>query len=97
MTNNLSFSWDLYKKAPIVGIIRNVEMDTILKIAKTYVEAGLHTIEITMNTKGAALIISALRAEFSNLNVGAGTVCSMDDLNAALGAGSQFHCYTSYK
>lgn len=90
MTNNLSFSWELYEKAPIVGIIRGVEMDTVLKIAKTYVEAGLYTIEITMNTKGAASIISALRAEFSNLNVGAGTVCSIDDLNSAIDAGSQF-------
>lgn len=90
MTNNLSFSWDLYKKAPIVGIIRGVEMDTVLKITESYIDAGLHTIEITMNTNRATDIISTLRSEFSNLNVGAGTVCTMDDLKSAINAGSQF-------
>jgi len=87
---NTSFSWKLYNKAPIIGIVRGIPIGTIKKIAKAYLEAGLHTIEITMNTTDATDIIATLRNEFPNLNVGAGTVCTMTDLNKALSAGSQF-------
>ncbi|MBJ7881535.1 bifunctional 4-hydroxy-2-oxoglutarate aldolase/2-dehydro-3-deoxy-phosphogluconate aldolase [Gelidibacter salicanalis] len=90
MKSKTSFNWDLYKKAPIVGIVRNAPLETILKIAETYLEANLYTIEITMNTEGAINIIRVLRKEFPTLNVGAGTVCSKDDLNNALSAGAQF-------
>ena len=84
------FSWDLYNKAPIVGIIRNIPIQTVLKIAKAYTEAGLFTIEVTMNTEGVSEIIKALRSEFPTLNVGAGTVCTKEDLNNAIEAGAQF-------
>lgn len=87
---NTPFSWDLYNKAPIVGIIRNIPIKTVLKIAKTYTEAGLFTIEVTMNTEGASEIIKTLRNEFPAMNVGAGTVCSKEDLHNAIEAGSQF-------
>lgn len=87
---NTPFSWELYNKAPIVGIVRGLPIDTINKIVETYLEAGLYTIEITMNTPDATGIITSLRKEFPNLNVGAGTVCNMDDLDRALNAGSQF-------
>jgi len=90
MSNKKSFSWELYKKAPIVGIVRGVSMDVMRDIAYSYLKAGLHTIEITMNTPGATEMISNLRREFQDLNVGAGTVCNMKDYNKAVEAGSQF-------
>jgi 2-dehydro-3-deoxyphosphogluconate aldolase/(4S)-4-hydroxy-2-oxoglutarate aldolase len=90
MLNNNSFSWDSYYKAPIVGIIRGQSLQTTLAIAKAYVEAGLYTIEITMNTPDVAKIIATLREEFPILNVGAGTVCTLEDLEKAINAGSQF-------
>ena len=87
---NTSFSWELYNKAPIVGIVRGLPTEMVKKIVEAYLAAGLHTIEITMNTKGVSEIIEYLTTEYPNLNVGAGTVCNMDDLNKALCAGSQF-------
>ncbi|MCK0133842.1 bifunctional 4-hydroxy-2-oxoglutarate aldolase/2-dehydro-3-deoxy-phosphogluconate aldolase [Arenibacter sp. S6351L] len=90
MSNKESFSWELYNRAPIVGIVRGVSMDVMRDIAKAYLKAGLHTIEITMNTAGAAEIISKLRGEFNDLNVGAGTVCNMEDYDRAEEAGAQF-------
>jgi len=90
MSNKESFSWELYKKAPIVGIVRGVSIDVIMDITQAYIKAGLHTIEITMNTDGATEIISKLRSEFKELNVGAGTVCNMKDYNMAVKAGAQF-------
>lgn len=86
-----TFSWELFKKAPLVGIIRNVSPEDVKRILPIYREAGLTTVEITMNTPGATdMIRYALENEHYGLNIGAGTVCTKDDLDAALDAGAQF-------
>ena len=90
MTNQ-EFSWTLFSKMPIVGIIRNLTFDEVVKILPLYHEAGLTTIEITMNTPSAEDIISYAVEQYKGLlNVGAGTVCNTDDLKMAVRAGSQF-------
>lgn len=86
-----SFSWELFKKVPIIGIIRHLSTDEIRQILPVYQAAGLTTIEITMNTAGAETSIQEALNQYSNtLNVGAGTVCTEDDLEKALDAGAQF-------
>lgn len=86
-----TFSWELFNKAPLVGIIRNISPEDVKRILPIYREAGLTTVEITMNTPGATDIIRyALENEHYGLNIGAGTVCTKDDLEAALEAGAQF-------
>jgi 2-dehydro-3-deoxyphosphogluconate aldolase/(4S)-4-hydroxy-2-oxoglutarate aldolase len=85
------FSQELFKKAPIVGIIRNVSLEDVKQILPVYRQAGLTTIEITMNTQGAEDIIRyAIEHESEGLNIGAGTVCTKEDLENALEAGAQF-------
>ncbi len=89
--NKQEFSWQEFSKVPLVGIIRNLSMDEISKILPVYQAAGLTTIEITMNTPFAAEIIRSATEQYKGkLNVGAGTVCSVDDLKMALEAGAQF-------
>ena len=90
MKTHKPFNWKLHNKAPIVGIVRNLPLETIIGIANAYVTAGLSTIEITMNTVGATEIITEIQSKFPNLNVGAGTVCSIEDYNKAISAGAQF-------
>ena len=86
-----TFSWELFNKAPLVGIIRNVSPEDVKRILPIYREAGLTTVEITMNSPGATdMIRYALENEHYGLNIGAGTVCTKDDLDAALDAGAQF-------
>ena len=85
------FSWALFAKVPIVGIVRNIPLDDVTQLLPIYREAGLTTIEITMNTPGAESIIRyALDHHAGGLNIGAGTVCTLDDLDKALAAGAQF-------
>ncbi|WP_428659483.1 bifunctional 4-hydroxy-2-oxoglutarate aldolase/2-dehydro-3-deoxy-phosphogluconate aldolase [Runella sp.] len=85
------FSWELFNKAPIVGIIRGLSLEEIIQILPIYRAAGLTTIEITMNTPEAEKIIRyAVENEQQGLNIGAGTVCTKDDLQKALEAGAQF-------
>ena len=90
MKTTKPFNWELHNKAPIVGIVRGLPLETVVGIAKAYVTAGLSTIEITMNTAGAADIIATIQSNFPDLNVGAGTVCTIEDYNTAVAAGSQF-------
>ncbi len=64
------------------------EMDGILSV---YAAAGLTTIEITMNTEGAEDMIRFIIENYGGkLNIGAGTVCTEDELHRALNAGAQF-------
>ena len=66
-------------------------MDEISKILPVCQVSGLTTIEITMNTPFAAEIIRSATEQYKGkLNVGAGTVCSVEDLKLALEAGAQF-------
>lgn len=89
--NTTPFSWHLFQKAPIVGIIRGLTMNELSHILPIYREAGLTTIEITMNTPDAEKMIRyAVENEQQGLNIGAGTVCTKDDLKKAMEAGAQF-------
>jgi 2-dehydro-3-deoxyphosphogluconate aldolase/(4S)-4-hydroxy-2-oxoglutarate aldolase len=89
--NNQAFSWELFNKVPVIGIVRNVSLEDMIEILPAYQQAGLTTIEITMNTTGAQEMIKYALKKFSGiLNVGAGTVCTKSDLKKALKAGAQF-------
>ncbi|AQG79840.1 bifunctional 4-hydroxy-2-oxoglutarate aldolase/2-dehydro-3-deoxy-phosphogluconate aldolase [Spirosoma montaniterrae] len=86
-----TFSSDLFARAPIVGIIRHLRPDEVAAILPVYVESGLTTLEITMNTPGADELIHDALAEYAGrLNIGAGTVRTLADLDSALTAGAQF-------
>jgi 2-dehydro-3-deoxyphosphogluconate aldolase/(4S)-4-hydroxy-2-oxoglutarate aldolase len=88
---NTSFSYDLFNKMPVIGIMRNIPDTHIEIIAKKYLEAGLTCLEITMNSENAEKNISALvELHGDELNIGAGTVCSMTDLEKAIAAKAQF-------
>jgi len=85
------FSWELFDKMPIVGNIRNLTVADINFVLPIYKQAGFTTIEITLNTPEALSVISSLALEYKGeLNVGAGTVCTIDDLTAAITAGANF-------
>jgi 2-dehydro-3-deoxyphosphogluconate aldolase/(4S)-4-hydroxy-2-oxoglutarate aldolase len=82
---------ELFDAAPIIGIMRNLPPEHLEIIAENYLQSGLTCLEITMNSAGAVEIITKLTKAFAGqLNIGAGTVCTMYDLDKALNANSQF-------
>lgn len=88
---NNKFSWEFFNQMPVIGIMRNIPQQYIEKIAQAYHGAGLTCLEVTMNSTGAEEIIASLVKSYGNkLNIGAGTVCTMNDLERALNAGAQF-------
>jgi 2-dehydro-3-deoxyphosphogluconate aldolase/(4S)-4-hydroxy-2-oxoglutarate aldolase len=85
------FNMEKFLQIPIVGIVRNISLDDLKKILPIYQRAGLKTIEITLNTPHAAQLIRYAQDHFGSiLNVGAGTVCDVADLQQALDAGASF-------
>ncbi len=86
-----AFSWERFEKMPIVGIVRGIDLEDFKQILPVYVKAGLTNIEVTMNTPEVDTLIRYALKEYSDiLNVGAGTVCSLQDLGNALDYGAQF-------
>ena len=80
-----------FKQLPILGILRGIESDGLEPLLAAIESAGLKTIEITMNTKGATeLIRKACAFSKKRLTIGAGTVLDMKSLKAALRAGATF-------
>jgi len=80
-----------FQKLPILGILRGItehQLENIFRVSKN---GGLNSIEITMNTKHAPILISKMKKiAGKDLHIGAGTVLNMNDLEAALNAGAEF-------
>ena len=80
-----------FRQLPIMGILRGAGTDIIEPLTESVISSGLKTIEITMNTAGAAESIRQMAKTAKNrLMIGAGTVLTVDDLNSALDAGAAF-------
>ena len=78
-------------KKPVLVILRGIKEIHLKRLSKTFIETGIDTVEITMNTPNAVKLIQKLIAISDNkLSVGAGTVLSLEDLDNALYAGSEF-------
>lgn len=80
-----------FKKLPVMGIIRGIKEEELEPLVETIISSGLKTIEITMNTvKAEVLIDKAIKLAGRRLTIGAGTVLTMDSVQAALDAGATF-------
>ncbi|MFK7845055.1 MAG: bifunctional 4-hydroxy-2-oxoglutarate aldolase/2-dehydro-3-deoxy-phosphogluconate aldolase [Rhodothermales bacterium] len=82
----------IIRKTGIIAIIRgNYGIDTLLKIADTLARGGVQAIEVTLNSAGALAGITALRkAMTGDAVIGAGTVRTASQVQAAMDAGAQF-------
>ncbi|MBF0215898.1 MAG: bifunctional 4-hydroxy-2-oxoglutarate aldolase/2-dehydro-3-deoxy-phosphogluconate aldolase [Candidatus Omnitrophica bacterium] len=80
-----------FTRLPILGIARGIVPEDLEPLVLTVIDAGLEAFEITMNTKGAAeLIKRAKNIAGGKLAIGAGTVLTKKDLEAAVSAGASF-------
>lgn len=85
------------KNTKIVAIIRGVEPEKCVKIAKALSLGGVGLVEVTFNQKDpksfsdTAAAISAIKAEVGDkMAVGAGTVLTLKQLKIAKAAGAEF-------
>ncbi len=92
MTTRTAAAAQMIRLTGLVAIIRgNFSRQQVLGIAETLLANRITVVEVTLNTTGALESISALREQFaSQMLIGAGTVRTAEQLQAALSAGAQF-------
>jgi 2-dehydro-3-deoxyphosphogluconate aldolase/(4S)-4-hydroxy-2-oxoglutarate aldolase len=74
-----------------VGILRGFDAETVRWIGTTLADSGLGAIEVTLNTKGALDQLQCLLECANNrLNIGVGTVLTMEQARDAIRSGAQF-------
>lgn len=61
-----------------------------LPVAESFLKAGLPVMEIQFRNSYAAQSIEMIRKNFPEMNIGAGTLLSIGQLNKAIDAGAQF-------
>ena len=83
--------WDEYlASVGVVPIVSLRDPDLAVPLVDVLVEAGLPCVEITFRAAGAERAIAAVRAERPHVLVGAGTVLTVEQADAALDAGAHF-------
>lgn len=86
-----TFSDALFRKLPVVGILRFFKRAEVEKLVPASLAGGLSNIEVTMNTAGAEDLIRLTSDLVGGKgNVGAGTVTTVETLEKALAAGATF-------
>ena len=87
----MSFSLNRFRSVPVMGIARGLSRQQLENLLPPYIASGLNTIEITLDTPDAVALISSLKASAGDaLQIGAGTVRTLTDLDKALKAGAVF-------
>ena len=84
---------DIYKKFEELRLIPVVvieDIDNAIPLAKTLLDVNLPIIEITFRTDVAARCISLIKKNFPEMVIGAGTVLKIEQVKAAMNAGSMF-------
>ena len=78
------------EKVKIIPVAVIEDSENAIPLGKALLDAGLPVVEVTFRTEAAAESISILRKEFPDMLVGAGTVLKIEQVKAAVDAGSEF-------
>ncbi len=76
--------------APVIPVLTIADSDTAVALAHALCAGGLPVIEVTLRTDAALAAIAEMAAEVEECIVGAGTVLSSADADAAIDAGAQY-------
>lgn len=74
----------------ILPAINIEDAEQVLPVAEAFLNAGLNVMEIQFRTQQAAAAIEMIRKNFPEMNIGAGTLLSIEQLRDAINAGAQF-------
>lgn len=78
-------------KEKVTAIVRGIPADKVCAVADALLAGGVHSIEVTFDTPGAADMIRALKAAYGDrMLVGAGTVLDTETCRTAILAGADF-------
>lgn len=82
----------LEQLSPVTVILRGHGYDVVKEVCEVILETKhIRNVEITMNTPGAIECIAKIATEYGDrLNVGAGTVTTLEEAQESIEAGAQF-------
>lgn len=87
---NLATFREALHGAPIVPVLTVNKVEHAAPLANVLLKGGLKSAEVTLRTPVALEVITEMKAAAPDLVVGAGTICSEGDVDAALKAGADF-------
>jgi 2-dehydro-3-deoxyphosphogluconate aldolase / (4S)-4-hydroxy-2-oxoglutarate aldolase len=76
--------------APVMAILRRLEANRAIGVAKAVREAGISVVEVTVDSAGAFDLVSALATEIPDVVTGVGTVLDAEHVALAADAGARF-------
>lgn len=80
----------LLSRAPVIPVYTPANVDQAVQVANALVRGGLPVVEVTLRTPVALAAMRAMIEQIPGAVVGAGTVLSVDQLEAAHAAGAAF-------
>ena len=83
-------TYERIKKCRMIPVIALDNVSDAKPLAKALYDGGLPCAEVTFRREGADLCIKAMKEEYPDMLVGAGTVLSKEQVDAALNAGAEF-------
>ncbi|MGA2545464.1 MAG: bifunctional 4-hydroxy-2-oxoglutarate aldolase/2-dehydro-3-deoxy-phosphogluconate aldolase [Rectinemataceae bacterium] len=86
----MSEVFERIEKGGIVPVIKLEKAEQARVLGRALMEGGLLVAEVTFRSAAAPGAIALLRKEFPELLVGAGTVLTVDQVEAAISAGAAF-------
>lgn len=81
---------DVLRLSPVMPVVVIDDAAHAVQLARTLLAGGVKTVEITLRTAPALAAIRAIATEVPEMIVGAGTVLTADDLEAAIAAGARY-------
>ncbi len=83
-------TYERIKECRMIPVIALDNVSDAKPLAKALYDGGLPCAEVTFRREGADLCIKAMKEEYPDMLVGAGTVLSKEQVDAALNAGAEF-------
>ena len=85
---------EMEKKVQSIGVVPVIKLNhperDAIPLAKALIAGGVPVAEVTFRAAGAAIAIKAMRENFPEMLVGAGTVLTIAQVDEAMAAGAQF-------
>lgn len=79
-----------FTKQGVIAVITVRSSDEALRVAESLLEGGLRAMEVTLRTPAALDSIRTIAETFPDVHLGAGTILTREQANAARDAGAQF-------
>ncbi|PCJ86821.1 MAG: keto-deoxy-phosphogluconate aldolase [Hyphomicrobiales bacterium] len=90
MTQNIDLLLPILTRAPVVPVLIVEDVATAVPLAKALVAGGLTALEVTLRTPAALDVIKAIAENVEGADIGAGTILTPAQLEAAVEAGAKF-------